>query len=93
MMDGLRGAFESIGGLIRYQLSLLPKWVRAMFWAWALAAFLIFIVVSLMLAVIWIVQTFGGEAFVIAIFIGAIFVICLATVWDYIPEAKRKNGE
>ncbi len=89
----MRSAFENIGSLITYRFSLLPKWIRASVLALTLVVIMGAICITVILVLLWVIQTFGGEVVVIATFTIALFLVVLSHIWDGIPDDKRKNGE
>ena len=92
-MNSLKMALESIGGLLAYRFSLLPKWARASFWALILILLVGGFFTMVILGIIWIINLLGIEIIIISAIIIIAFVVALAGIWGDIPDAKHKNDE
>jgi hypothetical protein len=92
-MDGLKMVFESLGSLIAYRFSLLPRWARACCWAFIMGSVLMGALAGIGFAAYWTIKTFGEEAIAVFAIIVVVFCVSLTTVRDDIPDGKRKNDE
>jgi hypothetical protein len=91
--DSLQQFLEPIGQAIAYLFSLLPKWIRACFWAGILTAILITACLVFICFCMWLVQTLGGEFIVVAVLVLVIFLIALSAIWNDINAEKPKNDD